>query len=139
MIQHDENPIDLIENAINMMKFVQDGSEKYLFVNSAYYILSKIMCFLSFTVGLAPTRGWSPISLQFCHRSRRGPPHGGLLLPTCTAYGSSPSGSGTNELSTRPPRVHVQQLWGFLSPRIHQVLTTIPYYRLQNFLSTTLL
>ena len=90
------------------------------------------MCFLSFTVGLAATRGWSPISLQFCHRSRRGPPHGGLLLPTCTAYGSSPSGSGTNELSTRPPRIHVQQLWGILSPRIHQVLTAWQY-RLWSF------
>ena len=90
------------------------------------------MCFLSFTVGLAATRGWSPISLQFCHRSRRGPPHGGLLLPTCTAYGSSPSGSGTNELSTRPPRIHVQQLWGILSPRIHQVLT-VWQYRLWSF------
>ena len=38
MIEHDENPIDLIENAINMMKFVQDGSEKYLFVNNTYIL-----------------------------------------------------------------------------------------------------
>ena len=76
--------------------------------------------FSPLTAGLATTSSWSSVSLQLCHWGS-GPPYGRVLLPP--THGSCTGRNGPNQLSPRPPRVHIQQLWGFSPPRIHQVRT----------------
>ena len=93
------------------------GHENFSYVNFVYHLQITLSPLIA---GLATTSRWSSVSLQLCHWGS-GPPYGRVLLPP--THGSCTGRNGPNQLSPRPPRVHIQQLWGFSPPRIHQVRT----------------